>query len=481
MFPRFASLIVLIAALLMPSVPLTLPVPVQADSTLSAPGEVYLPLLGRALPLHDYLLLATSTYDGDSEIFSLRGDGSDRLQLTNNQVADEQPQWSPDGSHILWVQYAGLFPNKSYDDLWLMDSNGGNARALTQDIGLERGSWSPDGSRIFYYNRLLSGDLYSAFTLYSTTPDGPPTRILGNTYLNSYEWSPSGTHLFLLLVRNVEGTILNDLYTVAADGSALTLIAQDIRKAVWSPDGSWLAFDAEREDNEDVYVARPDGSNLRRVTNNAMQDRIAGWVDGGTRLLLKRTADDWGLGRYYLMDAEGGGMPAPFIPGGPADDFIAIEGIAPDGNAVVFSTVTNQGYLYLYHQATDSLTATRISPDNCAVACGVNSVAWSADSSTLTYAFWQQPLPRVYNSQVYVVDLTVPQRPYRLLNANASTPVWLPTGRHLALDAAPGTGDASVRVPHIGDSRNDTTIRIPFVDDADFNTLAWRYDPAASP
>lgn len=441
-----------------------------------APGAIYLPIVGRALPLQDYLTLATSTYDGDSEIFTLRGDGSALTQLTDNDVADEQPQWSPDGSRILWVQFAGLFPNKSYDDLWIMDSDGSNARSLTQDVGLERGSWSPNGSHIFYYNRANSGDLYTAFTLYTTTPTGSPTQIITKTYLSDYQWSPDGTHLFLILVRNEQGNIVNDLYTVAADGSALTLIAQDIRTAAWSPDNAWLAFDAKRAGDEDVYVVRPDGSELRTLTTNAMQDRFAGWVEGGERLLLKRTESDWGLGRYYLIESAGNGTPAPFIPGTPTDDFMDIEAIAPDGNAVVYSTITNQGYLYLDWQATDSTTSTRISPANCAATCGVSSVAWSADGTTLTYAFWQQPVPRIYNTQVYLVDLLPEAMPYRLLDDSALNPVWLPFAHYLALDAAPGEGDASVRVPHIGDSRTNTKMRIPFIEDADFTTVEWRYD-----
>jgi Tol biopolymer transport system component len=450
---------------------------VHADSPpATAPSELFLPLLGRALPVSDYLALATSSYDGDSEIFTLRGDGSTLRQLTENDVSDEQPQWSPDGSRILWVQFAGVYPNKSYDDLWIMNGDGSNARPLTQAEGLERGSWSPDGSRIFYYNRAPAGDIYTAFSLYSTTPDGTPTLILADTYLNSYRWAPDGSHLSLLLVRRTNNTIVNDLYTVAVDGSDLTLIAQDVRRAVWSPDGTWLAFDAVRDGDEKVYLVRPDGSDIRPLTDDSMWTRVVEWVEGGNRLLIRRTESDWALGRYYLIDAAGG-APEPFIMGGPSADFISIEGIAPDGNAVVFSTITNQGYLYLDWQATDSNTSTRISPATCASGCGVSSVGWSADGTTLTYAFWQQPVPRTYNTQVYLADVTVPAPTYHLLDDNASNPLWLPLGLHLAMDAAPAEGDASVRVPHIGNARNLTSMRIPFTDDADFTTVEWRYQP----
>lgn len=447
-----------------------------ADDPPAAPGVLYLPLLERGTPLASYLTLATSAYDGDSEIFMLRGDGSALRQLTDNDVADEQPQWSPDGSHILWVQYSGLYPNKSYDDLWIMNSDGSQARPLTQHDGLERGSWSPMGSHIFYYNRVTTGDIYRSFSLYSTTPNGNATLILANTYLQSYRWSPDGSHLLLLLVRQTEDAIVNDLYTVAADGSALTLVTQDVRRAVWSPDGAWIAFDAMRAGNENVYRVRPDGTELRLLTNASMNDRVVNWVDGGARLLIRRTESDWALGRYYLISVDGG-TAVPFIMGTPTDDFLSIEGIAPDGKAVVYSTVTNQGYLYLDWQATDSTVSTRISPANCAAGCGVSSVEWSEDSSQLTYAFWQQPVPRIYNTQVYLVDLTSPSPLYHLLDDNALNPVWLPYGQHLALDAAPTTGDAGVRVPHLANRRNQTLTRIPFTNNADFTTAEWRYQP----
>lgn len=450
---------------------------VNADSSPTAPGVLHLPFIGRGLPLRDYRAIVTSSYDGDSDIYRLRGDGSEVERLTDNNVSDEQPQWSPDGTQILWVQYAGLFPNKSYDDLWIMDDDGGNARPLTQHVGLERGSWSPVGSRIFYYNRVATGDIYTAFSLYSTTPTGIPTLILANTYLSNYEWSPDGSRLFLILVRRTSSTIVNDLYTVAADGSALTLIAQDIRSTKWSPTGEWLAFDAKRDGDDSVYLVRPDGSDIHAITDETMQDRLAGWVENGERLLLKRTDTDWGLGRYYLIDSEVGGVPEPFIMGGPNDDYVDVEGIAPDGMSVVYRTVTNQGYLYLDWQATTDTTSTRISPANCAASCGVSNVGWSADGNTITYAFWQQPLPRIYNTQVYLVDRSDDGLGYRLLDDSALNPVWLPNAHHLALDAAPREGDASVRVPHIGDARNGTLTRIPFIEDADFTTIAWRYAP----
>ncbi len=45
-----------------------------------------------------------------------------------------------------------------------------------------------------------------------------------------------------------------------------------------SPDGQWLALSNLFERQEDVFVARTDGTGLRRLTDDAFRDRVAGVV-----------------------------------------------------------------------------------------------------------------------------------------------------------------------------------------------------------
>src|SRR5579883_1757558 len=50
---------------------------------------------------------------------------------------------------------------------------------------------------------------------------------------------------------------------------------------VWAPDGSSIVFTSERDGSADLYRAKPDGSELERLTNDpAYEDQAAFSPDG---------------------------------------------------------------------------------------------------------------------------------------------------------------------------------------------------------
>ena len=87
-----------------------------------------------------------------AQIYVMNGDGSDVTQLTfktAGQNGARNPSWSPDNSLIAYMSDQEAF----FWDIWLMNSDGGGPRNLTQGrVQLpNEPKFSPDGRRILFY------------------------------------------------------------------------------------------------------------------------------------------------------------------------------------------------------------------------------------------------------------------------------------------------------------------------------------------
>ncbi|MCP4723508.1 MAG: DUF5050 domain-containing protein [bacterium] len=80
------------------------------------------------------------TANSNWEVFSMNSDGSDLINLTNNNVRDHSPSWSPDGSKI--VYFSNL--SGSTTELYIMDPDGSNKQRITYNSGDDFfPDWSP--------------------------------------------------------------------------------------------------------------------------------------------------------------------------------------------------------------------------------------------------------------------------------------------------------------------------------------------------
>lgn len=90
---------------------------------------------------------------------------------------------------------------------------------------------------------------------------------------------------------------------MSADGSGpvnLTNHTAEDDYASWSPDGSRIAFESDRDGNEEIYVMNADGSDPVNLTNHLSEDHHPSWSPDGSHIAF--ATDREGNDEVYVME-----------------------------------------------------------------------------------------------------------------------------------------------------------------------------------
>jgi TolB protein len=271
-------------------------------------------------PLNDTrgTMLVVSGTGSASEIYAMRPDGSERLQLTHNAVLDGDPDWSPDGRQIVFVSGVDSEPGAPARrrDVYLMNADGSGPHRLFQaagGAGAAHPRWSPDGSRISFDSFDATAGGFQPYVMNSDGSYGKLVRAMpGENF--GLEWSPDGTRF--LFLSNRSPRFLWTLYIMPADGSSDQQISGNAacvsnlgRAARWSPDGSRIAFSCATDLGSWISTMRPDGTDLVIVTIPATEASGPVWSPSGTQIAYASNSTGVGgnpVSQVYVINAAGG-------------------------------------------------------------------------------------------------------------------------------------------------------------------------------
>jgi Tol biopolymer transport system component len=181
---------------------------------------------------------------------------------------------SPDGRSIV---LEGFTDDGSHSGIYLVRaSDGGGLRAVTESPpGWSVGDpiFSPDGTSIAFFRTKPGVSPQGAGAIFTVNVDGSNLRRItpwGGAFLDQ-SWSPDGQWIayqrpygVLTLVRP-DGSDRHDVPLALPPGSGA-------QNPSWSPDGSWIVFSLAHDGDASIYLARPDGTSLTRITTMAGAD-----------------------------------------------------------------------------------------------------------------------------------------------------------------------------------------------------------------
>jgi TolB protein len=274
--------------------------------------------------------------------------------------------------------------------LFIANADGSSEHSLIPAIGLDYNpAWSPDGQWIIF-----TSEREGPAQLYRVRPDGTGVEALthNGAYSDQAAIAPDSGKIAFVTTKAAGFANLWTLDLRTHKARAITTGSGGDFRPSWSPDGEWLAFSSDRGSTlppaagrwehlqiADIYIIRPDGSGIKRVTTHGDFCGSPKWLPDGKHLLaycmaaqetLNARTTELGETRLVSIDVASG-VATPIAAGAGAGEKFAPTPLASGAVAWLRKDIGAAGIYY---------DGGRPGPKGA-----IRSASWSADGARVVF------------------------------------------------------------------------------------------------
>jgi Tol biopolymer transport system component len=326
-----------------------------------------------------YMMYVAGELTGShAEVVDLESGESVALELPG-KVPGFDPSWSPDEQLVAYV--AGWMREFETSQIRVMRLSDGESGALTtDDLHHLSPTWARNGVLSYVVNRGYSADLWQQAIDEDLDAEGPPHRLTTGVGMRQAVFSPDGSKLAYSKGRRIANLwrvpVLEDRPATWDDAEQLTFDQAWVEFVDASPDGELLAVSSDRAGNKDLWVLPATGGELQQLTNDERPEWAPQWSPDGTEIAFYAYRDDQRA--IWIMPSDGG--PAQRLEVvGLGDSFIPAW--SPDGSELAFRAMNEDLNNDIYRVDREGGKAIRLTSDPA-----VDSFAtWSPDGRWITF------------------------------------------------------------------------------------------------
>jgi Tol biopolymer transport system component len=258
--------------------------------------------------------IAYSTFESGNgstgDLWTMEADGSGRQQEVFHPDNDAQSDWAPDGTKLVYRSRRANQFEISIVDFSIRDAAGHPAIVdipkAPDGTQSSQPAWFPDMRGLLYRRTNAPGT--TASDIWAMDLDGGNRRPVYVAPADQFYPSLS-PDMKRLLFSTVKGPNARKIEVLDIPTGVVTTLVDASPTSydsapAWSPDGRQIAFESTMDGGREIYVMNADGTNVRRITHNALWDEGPAWSPDGTKFAFSSGADDLHLD-IWTMNVDG--------------------------------------------------------------------------------------------------------------------------------------------------------------------------------